>query len=294
MPSPVLVGLAQRSPIPLEDPLPAFRDDVLATLAAHPGIQVLAYPELHLNGSEHLPADARVSALESAAVALDSPFVAELGAIAREAGVWMCPGSIGTTGPDGQFFNTQLIFDDAGDLRACYHKMFPWRPHEPHQPGTEFVVTALGDLGPVGLSICYDAWFPEHSRQLAWLGAECVINIVKTTTPDREQELVIARANAIVNQIHMLSVNCAAPVGRGRSIAVDPEGWTLAEAGFDEETLVVPVDRMRVARVRTDGTAGVSRPWAQFGSEDAPVSLPMYDGRIDPAGWSPKPPPRHR
>ena len=29
------------------------------------------------------------------------------------------------------------------------------------------------------------------------IGAEVVLNIVKTTTPDREQELVLARANAI-------------------------------------------------------------------------------------------------
>lgn len=292
MPSPLLVGLAQRSPVPLEDPLPSFRADVLATVADHPGIHLLAYPELHLNGSEHLPSDKRAATLQSAAVSLDSPFVAELGAIAREAGVWLCPGSIGTTGPDGEFSNTQLIFDATGELRASYRKMFPWRPHEPHQPGTEFVVTACGELGSVGLSICYDAWFPEHTRQLAWLGAECVLNVVKTTTPDREQELVLARANAIVNQNFLLSVNCAGPVGRGRSIAVDPEGWVAAEAGFDEETLLVSVDRTRVAQVRTHGTAGVSTPWAQFRPDDAPVPLPMYDGRIDPTRWSPNAPPR--
>ena len=57
-----------------------------------------------------------------------------------------------------------------------------------------------------------------------------ILNLVQTTTPDRAQELVLARANAIVNQVFVVSVNCAGPDGMGRSIVVDPEGAVLAEA----------------------------------------------------------------
>src|SRR3712207_8004307 len=46
--------------------------------------------------------------------------------------------------------------------------------------------------------------FPEVTRHLAWMGAEVVVNPVKTTTADRAQELVLARANAIVNQVYVL------------------------------------------------------------------------------------------
>lgn len=282
------VGLAQRAPLALENPLDAFRHDVAQTVRLRPEIQLLAYPELHLNGTEHLPTAEREIALEAAAVPFDSIFVAELGAIARENKIWLCPGSIGERGPNGEFFNTQLLFDPTGNLRAKYRKIFPWRPFEPHKPGTEFIVVETDGNGIAGMSICYDAWFPEHTRQLAWLGADFVLNIVKTTSPDREQELVLARANAIVNQNYMLSVNCAGPVGRGRSIAVDPEGWVLAEAGFEEETLVVAYDHSRVAHVRNAGTAGTNRLWKQFTSEDTIVPLPMYDGRIDPASWDPE------
>ena len=53
----------------------------------------------------------------------------------------------------------------------------------------------------MGLAICYDGFFPEVIRQLAWLGAEVVIQPTLTTTSDREAELIAARANAIFNQL---------------------------------------------------------------------------------------------
>ncbi|MDQ0726504.1 carbon-nitrogen hydrolase family protein [Microbacterium sp. W4I20] len=280
------VGLAQRVPLPIEAPVADFATDVERTLAEHPQITLLVYPELHLCGTEHLPTAARADALESHAHRLDSPFVAELGVIARAHGIWLCPGSIGERGPDGEFFNTQLLFDPSGTLRASYRKMFPWRPFEPHRPGTEFVIADLDGAGTAGFSICYDAWFPEHSRQLAWLGADLVLNIVKTTTPDREQELVLARANAIVNQNLVASVNCAAPVGRGRSIVVGPEGFVIAEAGVGEQTLTFAFDPEGIARVRAHGTMGSNRMWAQFRDDDDEIPLPMYDGRIDPRTWA--------
>lgn len=291
------IGVAQRAPLPCDDQtdaLRAFREDVAETLRKHPDVQMLVFPEMHLNGTEHLPEAERAAALERAAVALDSEFVRSLGAIAAEHGIWLCPGSLGESvapseqHPEGDFFNTQLLFDPAGDLRASYRKMFPWRPFEPHTPGTEFVVADLDGAGVAGMSICYDAWFPEHTRQIVWLGADVVLNIVKTTSPDREQELVLARANAIVNQCTVVSVNCAGPVGRGRSIVVGPEGFVMAEAGIGEETLVVTVDPDHTASVREHGTMFTNRMWDQLQPGDAEIPLPMYNGKISPANWAPR------
>ncbi|WP_225735681.1 carbon-nitrogen hydrolase family protein [Gulosibacter chungangensis] len=282
------VALAQRAPHPIDRPLDAFARDVAATVEAHPNIQLLVYPELHLNGTEHLPEPERADALEAAAVTLDSDYIRTLGAIAAEHGIWLCPGSLGERGPAGEFFNTQLLFDGTGALRSRYRKMFPWRPYEPHQPGTEFITQGLDGTAIAGLSICYDAWFPEHTRQLAWDGADLILNIVKTTTPDREQELVLARANAIVNQNVMASVNCAPPVGRGRSIVVNAEGFVIAEAGIGEETLVFEFDPAHVAAVRERGTMFSNRMWSQFQEGDAVIPMPLYDGRIDPKSWTPR------
>ncbi|TSI15928.1 carbon-nitrogen hydrolase family protein [Brevibacterium aurantiacum] len=282
------VGLAQRAPLHGPNALARLHADVERTLARHPEIDMLVYPELHLQGVDHLPNDEQPAALSLMAMPLDDPFVARIGDVAAAFGIWLCPGSIGeSTSTDAQH-NTQLLFSPDGTLAASYRKMFPWRPFEPHLPGTEFVVAPIDGHGVLGLSNCYDAWFPEHSRHLAWMGADAIINIVKTTSQDREQELVLARANAIVNQVYMLSVNCAEPVGRGHSIAVGPEGQVLAEAGAGEDTLVVRVDSGQIQRVRAQGTAGTNRIWSQFTPEDAPIPLPLYGGRIDPEQWSPR------
>ena len=298
----IKVALAQRSPEPIDGTLESFAADVAATLTDHPGTGLIVYPEMHLCGTEHLPEDERPAALEAGAVRLDSKYVAALGAIAARHNVWLCPGSIGEIGTDGKFYNTQLLFAPNGELQATYRKMFPWRPFEPHVPGTHFTVHDLDSFtasdaandaaasqphGIVGLSICYDAWFPEHSRQLAWLGAELILNIVKTTSPDREQELILARANAITNQNVMASVNCAGPVGRGRSIVVGPEGFVIAEAGIGEETLTFTFNPNDVTEVRERGTMFSNRVWNQFTPDDAPVPLPMYNGQISPAEWAP-------
>lgn len=280
------VALAQRKPIDDEDPHDAFATDVAKTVSEYPQTNLLVYPELHLHGTEHLPVEQRRTAERAKAVSLDSELVQNLGLVAKHHGIWLCPGSIGEV-TDDAFYNTQLLFNPAGQLVAHYRKMFPWRPFEPHEYGTEFV-TVDTDYGRVGLSNCYDAWFPEHSRHLGWLGAEVVLNIVKTISPDREQELILAKANAIVNQNYMLSVNCAAPVGRGRTIAVDPEGYMLGELGDDEGTLVVTVDTDRLAHVRDVGTRGTNRLWHQLDGGSHDIELPMYQGRLSPNTFRPR------
>jgi len=166
--------------------------------------------------------------------------------------------------------------------------VFPWRPTEPFDPGDRFVTFDLPGKGRIGLSICYDAWFPEATRQLAWQGADLVLNIVKTTTPDRAQELVLARANAIVNQLFMLSLNCAAPVGRGLSLLVGPQGEIIEacdQAGPGH--IRARIDLAQAGEVRRNGTCGENRMWLQFRPGEPRIALPVYHGYISPEDWTP-------
>lgn len=278
---------AQAAPRQIGEPLTAFAAEVADALEARPDARLVVFPELHLFG-DGSPDRQRTEALQAAAEPLDGEFVAGLRAIARDLGIWLVPGSICERGPAGELFNTELVLSPTGGIAGSYRKIFPWRPHEPYDPGSAFATADL-EQTRVGLNICYDAWYPETTRQLAWMGAEVILNVVKTTTPDREQELVLARANAIVNQVFVVSVNCAGPVGRGRSIIVGPEGEVIAEAaGAEPELLTAELDLSAVARVREHGTAGVNRMWSQFRPGEAPIHLPVYDGRIDPATWTPQ------
>ena len=187
------------------------------------------YPEFHLFRNEDSPAEEREGLSRAAAEPLDSDLIAGLAEIARDVGAWLIPGSVCELGSNGEVFNTAVVFSPDGSLAGSYRKIFPWRPYEWSTPGDRMVTVDLPQIGRIGLSICYDAWFPEVGRHLAWMGAELIVNIVKTTTADRPHELVLARANSIVNQVFTVSVNTAGPVGRGCSIVVDPEGAVLQE-----------------------------------------------------------------
>jgi len=289
----VRIIAVQAAPLPLGGPLDDFAAQVRRVVTDDPTVQFVVFPELHLYGTETKPATTlqqRNDRLRASAVPLDGELIAALGAIAHEAGIWLLPGSICERGPAGELYNTALVFSPQGDLVASYRKIFPWRPYEPYDPGDRFVVFDAPGLGRFGLSICYDAWFPEVTRHLAWLGAEVILNVVKTTTPDRAQEVVLAQANSIVNQTFTVSVNCAGPLGEGRSLIVDPEGAILSEAPDDAPAVLVhTLDLDRVARVREHGTAGINRMWEQFLPTDTPLDLPLYAGRIDPHRWTPQP-----
>ena len=191
------------------------------------------------------------------------PLTDELGAIARAHGVWLVPGSVYERGDGDRVHNTCLVFSPDGELAARYRKVFPWQPHETSAPGEGFVTFDIPDVGRIGLCICYDGSFPETCRQLSWMGAEVVLQPSLTTTSDRAQEIVMARANAIFNQIYLVSLNAGAPSGVGRSLIVDPEGLIRVQAGDGEELLTDVLDLDAVTRVREHGTAGVSRLWEQ-------------------------------
>jgi len=190
--------------------------------------------------------------------------------------------------PNNNVYNTALVFNPAGELVSFYRKIFPWRPSEPFTMGNEFSIFDIPGLGCVGLNICYDIWFPEVTRQLAWMGAEVIVNLVRTTTPDRKQELVLVQANSIVNQVYILSVNAAAPKAMGRSLVVDPDGDVVDQILDDSNTVMHSIiDFDRVAQIRRNGTAGVNRMWEQFLPNDPVINLPIYAGRINPRTWRP-------
>lgn len=99
---------------------------------------------------------------------------------------------------------------------------------------------------------------------------------------------MLARANAIVNQVYVLSLNTAGPVGWGQSVCVDPEGAVLEQSGREPSTIVIRLDLDEVTRVRTQGTAGLNRLWAQLrDDDDEPIALPAYGGAMTPGLWDP-------
>lgn len=275
------VAAIQTTPVPhdLEATWQRFADQVRGTRDLFPHVQLVVVPELLLAAEGALLQPPAEDWTERSAVTIPGPLTDRICALAVETGLWLVPGTVYERAEDGRIHNTALAVSPQGEIVARYRKVFPWQPYEKTAPGHEFTVFDIPGTGRVGLAICYDGSFPETVRQLAWLGAELVIQPTLTPTRDREMELVSARANAWTNQVYVVNINAADPAGVGQSAVVDPEGIVRQQAGPGEEILVDVIDLDAVTRVRTHGSTGLNRPWTQLARHGASVNLPAYGGQ---------------
>ncbi|HSD00390.1 MAG TPA: carbon-nitrogen hydrolase family protein [Casimicrobiaceae bacterium] len=194
--------------------------------------------------------------------------------MAARHGLWLIPGSMFERRVDG-IYNTTPVIDPQGNVVTRYRKMFPFMPYEAGiLPGREFCVFDVPHVGRFGVSICYDMWFPETTRQLASLGAEVILHPTLTDTIDRDVELPIARASATVNQCYFFDVNGVGDGGTGRSIIIDPAGGVLYEAGRGPEMVPIEIDLEHVRRQRERGVRGLGQTLKSF--RDRPVDFPVY------------------
>jgi predicted amidohydrolase len=237
--------------------------EVATTLRRFPWVQMVVLPELASFGSSL-----------AAAEALPGPTEQRYCDLARHLGIWLVPGSLYEREGE-RIYNTAVVIDPGGRVVGRYRKIYPFLPYETGvSPGNRPLVFDVAQVGRFGVSICYDQWFPEVARSLAWLGAEAIIHPTLTGTIDRAQELVLAQASAIVNQCYVVDINHARALGNGRSIVVGPEGDVLHQAGEQDETLPVTLDFDRVGAVRRRGIKGLGQMLKSF--RDTPVEFQCY------------------
>jgi len=207
--------------------------------------------------------------------AIPGPLTERLQTLARKTRQWLVPGSMWELEGD-KMYNTALVISPDGEIVAKYRKMFPWLPYEVGTtPGDEFCVFDIPGAGRFGLMICYDMWFPEMSRQLAWMGAEVILQPTLTPTSDRPLELTMARANALFNQCYFVSVNGVGDWGGGRSTIIDPDGRVLQELSSSQTFMTEIIDLDHVTRTREFGTLGLGQSLKQL--RDAGHKFPVYE-----------------
>ena len=196
---------------------------------------------------------------------------------ARKEKKWLIPGSFYEK-EGAKIYNTSVVISPDGEMVARYRKIFPWRPLEDTEAGEEFCVFDIPGKGRFGVCICYDIWFPEVARSLAWMGAEAIFCPTATYTSDRAQELILAQANAISNQLYFFNVNGLGVGGVGGSIFVDPQGRVLQTSGASELIMTEVIDLDLVSRVREYGTMGTSQLWKDLGNFKG--KFPIYQDDI--------------
>lgn len=246
-----------------------------AIARSFPWTQLIVFHELVVPGLVQFVATEKPDTWRKNAETIPGPLTEKLCEIAKRAKKWIIPGSLYEL-DDGTIYNTAIAISPEGNIVAKYRKMFPWYPYESGtKAGDTFCVFDIPDVGRIGLCICYDIWFPEVARSLAWLGAEVIVQPTMTPTSDRPLELVISQASAIFNQCYFIGVNGVGPWGGGKSTIVDPDGRVL-QVGTDHEMILTEIlDLDHVTRTREYGTIGLAQTLKQL--RDSGQHFPMYE-----------------
>ncbi|MCK8464068.1 carbon-nitrogen hydrolase family protein [Aliiroseovarius sp. S1339] len=190
--------------------------------------------------------------------------------------IWLIPGSMFEKTEDGKIFNTSTVINPQGETVATYRKMFPFRPYEAGvEAGAGFCVFDVPEVGRFGLSICYDIWFPETTRQLTSQGVEVLLHPVLTGTTDRDAELAIARATAAQFQCYVIDVNGLGAGGVGKSCVIDPTSMVLHQSAGQEDMFPIELDLDQVRRQRETGMKGLGQVLKSF--RDRSVDFSVYD-----------------
>ncbi len=259
MPSLIAAAIQMQSGSDLQANLARARE--LVAQAAARGAELVVLPEVFAWRGLR-------SAEPGVASPIPGPVSDFLCTLAADLGVTLVGGSfLEAAGEPGKSFNTSLLIDPQGAIRAVYRKMHLFdvdlpgrvtvRESEARAPGNE-VMTAATDLGVVGMAICYDLRFPELFRRLAMAGATIVtLPSAFTAHTGAAHWEPLLRARAIENQVFVIAPNQTgtSPHGfpdYGHSMIVDPWGSVLASAGDGEAIVTAALDAEHLARVRRE------------------------------------------
>ena len=169
--------------------------------------------------------------------------------MSSEIGIALLGGAIVTDSKTGKRYNTALFYDHNGQLVGQYRKIhLPeeegyWETSH-YMPGTDPPTVIQISEATIGVQICSDINRPQGSQILRAQGAELLLVPRATPSETYERWRLILRANAIMSEVYLISVNrpfseFGVDIG-GPSLAVGPDGEILFEG--TEPLAIVEID----------------------------------------------------
>jgi predicted amidohydrolase len=153
--------------------------------------------------------------------------------------------------------NTALAIDAGGAIGAVYAKQHLFVPGGEEGCFTPGPGPALFDCGGFrfGLAICYDLRFPEVFAAYRALGADGVLVPAAWPCARLRHWRLFLRARALDNRLYVAGASYAegaTPVEAycGGSLAADPEGEVVVEAGEEPGLLLADLEPGAIASAR--------------------------------------------
>lgn len=203
-----------------------------ADMLALPECALSGYPPLHYDSKDDIDV-VRIAELND-----------EVRSVAKSNDIWVILGTI-LMSSEG-LLNSALVISNEGEVVGRYDKLHLMPDDKKFfAPGTGTRVFNNGDI-TFGVTICYDARFPEPFRYLREQGAELIVNISNACGGDTWKAPVLEgtyRTRASENSCFLAAVNAAGPLQMATSRICDPWGLDLASANQDcEEMIFADID----------------------------------------------------
>lgn len=226
--------------------------------AARQGAKFVCLPENFAYLGEHPTAHAE---------SLDESTISRLRSCAKAHKVWLSLGGFQEKAAGDRHYNSHLIVDDEGAIRAVYRKIHLFSVKLPDGsvydekksviPGREPVSLRLPFFN-CGLSICYDVRFPKLYATLRDAGAEVMlIPAAFTKLTGLAHWEVLLRARAIETQSYVIAsaqvgLHFGSRITYGHAMIVDPWGAILANCGDTGEIACAEIDIKRINTLREE------------------------------------------
>ncbi|MCL1971092.1 MAG: carbon-nitrogen hydrolase family protein [Candidatus Bathyarchaeota archaeon] len=142
-------------------------------------------------------------------------------------------------------YNTAVLIGPKGYI-GKYQKMYlpthsVFEEKRYFRPGYQPAVFDT-DIGKIGLTICYDIFFPEVFRLTRLKGAQIIVCISASPAVRRNYFEILTSARAIENTAYLAYVNLSGIQENlqfwGGSRLVSPTGDIIAKAKYDEEDFI--------------------------------------------------------
>ena len=218
--------------------------------AAHAGSDLLVLPELCLGGY-----DLRGIAThpDRHVVTVDGDELATLRRTCETTGTALILGAA-VRRPGGDVINAAVVVTAAAPVEV-YAKRHLWKQERSlFTPGDELCVVEVAGLR-VGLSVCYDAGFPEHMRALALADVDLITCPGAFAAGDEHRRFgLYMPLRALENTVWVAAANAAGTQGgslmAGGSVICDPWGRISVEVPATEQLRTHELDLDDVAAAR--------------------------------------------